>query len=520
MAERLFGVETEYAINAMQGREPAERVPVIRRLMELAHATLPHVQDGSSSGLFMENGARLYLDCGMHVEFSTPECANPWDAVRYVEAGHRTLLRLMERVNGMYAPDLEANCYRVNVDYSGNGATWGCHESYMHRMAPALMPAQLIPHLVTRMVYAGAGGFNPFSSGLTFTLSPRAAHIERAISSDSTSERGIFHTKDEPLCAGYHRLHVLCGESLCSQLAMFVKFGATSLIVAMAEAGLAPGDAVQLDSPLNALRAVAGDLTLKRPLELTGSARRTAIEIQRHYLEMAEAHLFDSFMPLWAPEVCKQWRRVLDLLDRGPAAAAGALDWPTKLGLFMSHAERRGLNWNRLSFWNALLERMRKAMQLPAEGGQFPLERALSPETPIPDLVKGANILLRRKGLEWEELRKVLALRPEFFEIDMRFGQLGPLGLFSMMDEAGALHHRVSGIDNIEHALRNPPATGRARLRGAVVKRVAQDRQGNWCCTWTQIYSRKYGRLLDLSDPLANEELWQDSPVEENASVF
>jgi len=445
---------------------------------------------------------------------------NPWDAVRYVEAGHQTMLRLLERLGVQCAPGLETGCYRVNVDYSGNGTTWGCHESYMHRMTPELMPPQLIPHLVTRMIYTGAGGFNPFCDGLKFTLSPRSAHIERAISSDSTSERGIFHTKDEPLCAGHHRLHILCGESLCSQLGMFVKFGATSLIVAMAEAGLAPGDAVQLDSPLNALRTVAGDLTLKRPLELRGSARRTALEIQRHYLEMAEAHLFDSFMPLWAPEVCKQWRRALDLLERGPAAAAGALDWPTKLALYMSHAERRTLPWHHLTFWNALLERMRKAMQLPAEGGRFPLDFALGTETPIPDLVKGANALLRRKGLEWDELRHILALRPEFFEIDMRFGQLGPRGLFSMMDEAGALDHRVSGIDNIEHALRNPPAAGRARLRGAVVKRVAGDRQGEWCCTWQQIYSQRYGRVLDLSDPFAKEELWHDEPAEENESVF
>ena len=520
MAERLLGVETEYAISAMQGREAAARVPVIRRLMELAHATLPNVRDGSSCGLFMENGGRLYLDCGMHVEFSTPECVNPWDAVRYVEAGHQTMLKLIERFSAICAPGLETACYRVNVDYGGNCATWGCHESYQHRVNPALLPPQLIPHLVTRMIYTGAGGFDPFSDGLKFTLSPRAAHIERAISSDSTSERGIFHTKDEPLCADYHRLHVLCGESLCSQLAMFVKLGATSLVVAMAEAGLAPGDQVQLDSPLNALRTVAGDLTLKRQLEMKGLARKTAIEIQRHYLEMAEAHLGDDFMPPWAPVVCQQWRRVLDLLDRGPAAAAGALDWPTKLPLFLRHAERRGLTWSRLAFWNALLERMRKAMQLPPDGSQFPLEHAVGPETPIPDLVKRINALLRRKGFDWDELKQSLALRSEFFEIDMRFGQLGPQGLFSMLDEAGVLDHRVSGIDNIEHAMRNPPATGRARLRGAVIKRVAGDREGEWCCTWQRIYSQRHGRLLDLSDPFAKEELWQDQPVEEGACVF
>jgi hypothetical protein len=57
-------------------------------------------------------------------------------------------------------------------------------------------------------------------------------------------------------------------------------------------------------------------------------------------------------------------------------------------------------------------------------------------------------------------------------------------------------------------------------LRGEVVKRVAGDKQGDWCCTWQQIYSEKYGRLLDLSDPFAKEESWQDEPLAESASIF
>jgi proteasome accessory factor A len=306
MADRLLGVETEYAISSTQGLEAADHRVIVRHLLDLAHTTLRNLQDGSSSGLFMENAARLYLDCGMHVEYSTPECANPWDAVRYVEAGHQTMLNLIQKMTRERTPEIQSACYRVNVDYSGTGATWGCHESYLHRMPPAALPPDLIPFLVSRMIFAGAGGFDPFSAGLRFTLSPRAAHIERAISSDSTSERGIFHAKNEPLCAGYNRLHVLCGESLCSQLAMFVKFGATCLVVALAEAGVAPGGAVQLDSPLAALRTVAADLTLKRPLKVKDPSRRmTAFEIQRHYLAMAESHSRESFMPLWAPEVCK-----------------------------------------------------------------------------------------------------------------------------------------------------------------------------------------------------------------------
>lgn len=512
MADRLFGVETEYAINGMRGQEAADRAQIVRHLLDLAHCTLPHLRDGSSSGLFLENAARLYLDCGLHVEYSTPECANPWDAVRYVEAGHRTMLELIQKLADGRAPGVETGCYRVNVDYSGNGTTWGCHESYLHRMSPDALPYDLIPHLVSRIVYTGAGGFEPFSGGLRFTLSPRAWHIEQTVSADSTSDRGIFHTKDEPLCTGHHRLHVLCGESLCSQLAMFVKFGATCLIVAMAEAGLCPGKDVQLVAPLEALRTVASDPTCKKQLRVKGSPGKSAIDIQRHYLAMAKAHLGDPFMPPWAPMVCEKWGRVLDLLNTGPCAVAKVLDWAIKMPLYASHASRRDLNWDRLPFWADVMDRLRSALALPPDCGQLPFELAIGSQTPIPGVVAELEALLRRKGVQWDELRRVLGFRAEFLEIDMRFGQLGPRGVFTMLDDAGVLDHRVSGIDNIEHAMLNPPATGRAKLRGAVVKRVAGDRAGGWCCDWQRIFSQKHGRLLDLSDPFAQAETWYDAP--------
>jgi proteasome accessory factor A len=517
MADCLLGVETEYAISGMAEQETHDRHSIVRHLLSVAHSTLPHVSDLSSSGMFLENAARLYLDCGLHMEYSTPECANPWDAVRYVEAGHQTMLKLIQRLTSDYAPEVETGCYRINVDYSGTGSTWGCHESYLHRADPNLLPPHLIPHLVTRIVYTGAGGFEPFSRGLRFTLSPRAAHIERTISSDSTSDRGIFHTKDEPLCAGHHRLHVLCGESLCSHTAMFVKFGATSLIVAMTEAGLCPGDGVQLASPLAALRTVAGDPACSKPLKVKGPARMTAIEIQRHYLAMAEAHVKDAFMPPWASVVCEQWRRVLDLLDAGAAASAKVLDWPAKLALFASHAVHRGLDWEHLQFWNDTVDRMSEAMALPQAGGVFPFEQMIGIETPIPAVIYGIEALMRKKGYVWDELREILALRAEFLEIDMRFGQLGKQGLFTALDEAGVLDHRVSGIDNIQHAIQNPPNFGRAKLRGAVVKRVAGDKEGDWYGDWQRIFSPRYRRSLDLSDPFAKTEEWHDDPPSERA---
>ena len=60
---------------------------------------------------------------------------------------------------------------------------------------PPPLHEQLIPHLVSRVIYAGAGGFDSTSSGLTFLLSPRVAHIFR-VSSDQSTGRPRDHSHE------------------------------------------------------------------------------------------------------------------------------------------------------------------------------------------------------------------------------------------------------------------------------------------------------------------------------------
>jgi proteasome accessory factor A len=515
MAELMFGVETEYAVAGLSPSGSVSREGILRNLIELARERLVNLPDlHSSGGVFLENGARFYVDCGLHPEICTPECANPWDAVRYILAGHRMLAGLAAAVELSSAPKTEILCFRGNVDYSGTQATWGCHESYLHRIALDALQPQIVPHLVTRLIYTGAGGFNPLSRGLEFTLSPRVAHLELVVSRSSTSERGIWHTKSEPLCSGYSRLHVLCGESLCSETATFLKIGATALIVAMADAGLQPGSAVQLADPLEAMRKIAGDTTCKRPLRMTDGRLMTAIDIQRSYLEMAEAYVSASFMPAWAAEVCRRWRAVLDQLEEAPAAVDKTLDWGIKRALYADHARSLGIRWEDLPYWNDLIDRMVAA--LAARTGRaavIPLELAIRPHRRIPKDLAFVEPILQSRGYKPENLRKVLNSRQKFFEIDTRFGQLGPKGIFETLDLAGVLRHRVSGVDNIEHAMKEPPAVGRARIRGQVIKRLAG---GNAQCDWQIIVDYGGGQMLDLSDPFTREESWSSMSRQES----
>jgi proteasome accessory factor A len=517
--ERLLGVETEYALGASDARGASARAgPVLEALMRTARRHLATLPDEMSRGVFLQNGARFYVDCGGHPEFTTPECSNPWDVVRYIQAGAAILLRLAGTPRGPRRAAQPA-FFRCNVDYSGTGSTWGCHESYMHRADPALLPKQMIPHLVSRLVYAGAGGFDNLSPGVQFMLSPRTAHLTRDVSHDSTAQRGIFHTKDEALCGnGYHRLHILCGESLCSELATWLKVGATALVVALSEAGLGPGEAVQLRAPVAAMRAFASDPTCTVTAETATGERLTAIAIQRHYLAQAEAHVHDAFMPPWAGEVCRRWRAVLDCLSGGWESVATSLDWAIKLALYKEEARRRGLGWESLATWTAVAATLRAALARAGQhDGSLTLRLVLDRHSPIADEVtRLTSTVLREHGLGWDGFAAFLDVRSRLFEIDTRFGQLGCEGLFATLDAGGVLTHHVDGVDNVEHAIENPPAVVRAQLRGQLVRELT-GHDGRYRCDWEGVWDCQDSKWIDLLDPFVAVPEWKKWPEEGEA---
>src|ERR1035438_602223 len=90
MDTAMFGVESEYAITGVSGKGTIGRDELVSRLIHAAGRHLVHLRDtGSPSGLFLENGARFYIDCGLHPEMTTPECTTPWEAARYIRSEER-----------------------------------------------------------------------------------------------------------------------------------------------------------------------------------------------------------------------------------------------------------------------------------------------------------------------------------------------------------------------------------------------------------------------------------------------
>ncbi|MCP4896925.1 MAG: proteasome accessory factor PafA2 family protein [bacterium] len=506
--QTLMGIETEYACS-FTGAVSVSREALLKQHLMSAARQRPHLPDGGS-GVFFANGSRFYIDHGLHPEMSTPECPDPWELVRYARAGDQTVRTLTSDLKKRHPSLEEAFVFRSNVDYSGTNATWGCHESYLcRRNLPR--PEDLIPHLCSRIIFTGAGGFNTLSPGIEFVISPRAPHLQQDVSGASTHSRGIFHSKDESLASGkFKRLHLLCGECNCSDRALWLKVGTTSLITLLAERGKIPAAEVHLAQPLQAIQIFASDPTLRATVRRIDGRTVTALDLQRSYLETVGRVLKSSVLPDWAAEVYHEWCRTLDALEQDPESTADALDWSIKLALYRQHAERRGVPWQDLRLWNNILKDLQGAWSASVEDGTpMTAQSALAKRSPIRHCVNDIRRSLRHEDLTLDDLGRVLRLRAELFEIDTRYGLLGG-GIFEILDEQGVLCHQVHGVRSVDQAIAEPPSVGRAQVRGHLVQELAGT--GAYVCQWdTVMRTDDPPRVGYFDNPFATEVRWESS---------
>lgn len=514
MRRMLMGAETEYALGG-QAREA-----VVAALFANVRGRLPALPGTLREDLYLANGSRLYVDAGLHPEFSTPECLNPADVVRYLCAGDRMLARALGELPQPLAAESDAGIYKCNVDYSGAKSTWGSHESYMYRTSHGDFAAQIIPHLASRVIFTGAGGFNPFSPGIDFTLSPRAWHLFNSEGVSSTASRGLFHTKDEPLARGtYHRLHLLCGESLCSHIAGWLRVGTTALVVSAIDAGRKTGTPVRLGDPVAALRAFAADPDCRAEAALASGKRDTAVGVQRRILEEVERHLASGSAPEWARDVCAVWASMLDTLESRPEALSATLDWAIKLAIYKERASQKGIRWDDLPVWNHILKTIIGAVRQTDFKGRPTVELVLGKEkepSPVPGAIAELTPYVESRGLDWEMLRPVVNLRKELLELDFRFGQIGG-GIFEELDRAGVLTHAAPEVEDIDRAVTDPPSEGRARVRGEHIKESAG--RENYLCSWTGTIDLKTARKFDLGNPFVQCGRWRRMTPAEAANT-
>ncbi len=442
MDRRIFGLENEYGVTCtLRGQRRLSPDEVARYLFRRV------VSWGRSSNVFLANGARLYLDVGSHPEYATPECDSIYDLVVHDKAGERILEQLLQfaeqrlREEGIRGV---IYLFKNNTDSAGN--SYGCHENYLtsRRDDFGHYAEVLIPFLVSRQVYAGAGKVLQTARGAMYCISQRAEHIWEGVSSATTRSRPIINTRDEPHADAerYRRLHVIVGDSNMSEYATFLKVGVCSILLRMLEDPSVVLRDMTLENPIRAIREISHDMTCRRKVRLANGREVSALDIQSEYLQRALRYAETKGLSELETRALEMWEHCLTAIESDPLKLDRECDWVIKYKLIEAYRERN--------------------------------ELALAhPKVALMDL--------------------------QYHDVNTE------RGLFYKMQDRG-LVERICTDEDIEEAVETPPQTTRAKLRGDFIRK-AKERKRDYTVDWVHLkLNDQAQRTVLCKDPFRFED--------------
>jgi proteasome accessory factor A len=442
MDRRIFGLENEYGVTCtLRGQRRLSPDEVARYLFRRV------VSWGRSSNVFLENGARLYLDVGSHPEYATPECDSIADLVVHDKAGERILEHLVNSAEARLREEGIRGVvflFKNNTDSAGN--SYGCHENYLtsRRDDFGHYAEVLIPFLVSRQIYAGSGKVLQTARGAMYCISQRAEHIWEGVSSATTRSRPIINTRDEPHADAerFRRLHVIVGDSNMSEYATFLKVGATSILLRMLEdPGVVLRD-MTLENPIRAIREISHDTTLRRRVRLANGREASALDIQGEYFNRARRYQETHGLSPLEDQALMMWEHCLKGLESDPWSLDRECDWVIKHQLIEHYRKREGV----------------------------PLTH------------------------------------PKLALIDLQYHDVSrDRGLFYKLQARG-LVERTCRDEDIDLAVDQPPQTTRAKLRGEFIRR-AKERRRDFTVDWVHLkLNDQAQRTVLCKDPFKSRD--------------
>jgi len=329
------------------------------------------------------------------------------------------------------------------------------YSRFLERVALSPFRDGLGPFLATRPVMCGAGtwaarrGDGAPAHG-AFSLSPRASRMERCIGTGlaitSMIELKSLLASPTALWARRKRLEIVCGDTNRSELCVYLKIGVTGLVIRMIEEGVSFAD-LALADPAAALKEVAADVSLSRPLRTVGGAHLTALDIQRRYLRRAIDHLERCGSSEEERRVVALWERTLDALEHDPCSLVGQIDWVAKHVLMREIAAEAGEDLASLSA---------------TARSTFPLMR-----------------------------------------FDLRYHTIGgDAGPYDVLVQSGVMR-TLSDEREKRAALTSPPQDTRAVCRSALVRAHARSGNRRVSISWDGFRGASSGSDLRFDDPLA-----------------
>lgn len=442
MQRRIFGIENEYGVTCtLRGQRRLSPDEVARYLFRRV------VSWGRSSNVFLGNGARLYLDVGSHPEYATPECDSVRELVVHDKAGERILEQLLNNAEqrldeeGVHG---DVYLFKNNTDSAGN--SYGCHENYCtsRRDDFSSYAEVLIPFLVSRQIYAGAGKVLQTARGAMYCVSQRAEHIWEGVSSATTRSRPIINTRDEPHADAerYRRLHVIVGDSNMSEYTNYLKVGACSLMLRMLEEPQVVLRDMTLENPIRAIREISHDITCQRRVRLANGREVSALDIQSEYLNRAIRFAEHHELNTEEKMALDMWEHCLTAIEDDPLTLDKELDWVIKYKLIEAYRERH--------------------------------------------------------DLELGDARVAL-LDLQYHDVNQK------RGLFYRMQRKGMVERIVTDAE-ISKAVETPPQTTRARLRGEFITR-AKEQKRDYTVDWVHLkLNDQAQRTVLCKDPFKSQD--------------
>jgi len=432
-----------------------------------AYRDVPPVTDRQDFGrkFLATNGGCAYIDLD-HLEICLPEVTSAWDHL----ACWHAMLRMVRSAQQAANARLDGASIQVLVNNSdGLGASYGSHldvlvtrrawDDMFHRRLHHLL--FLAAYQASSIVFTGQGkvGSENGAPAVRFQLSQRADFIETLVGPQTTYNRPLVNSRDEPLCGlrganggdtgqgSLARLHVISYDSTLSHVAHLLKVGVLQLVLAMIEAERV-NPALLLDDPVGAMRRWSHDPTLQHRERLIAGGSVTAVELQQRLLEEARRFVeeggADPVVPR-AAEIVDLWADTLARLEEGDLETlAGRLDWVLKLSILRS-------------------------------------------------------LLVSRPGLSW--------MSPEIKHLDHLFASLDPdEGLFWAYERSG-LVERVISEGDIRRFTEEPPADTRAWTRTMLLRTAGPTRvtEVNWDVVRLRTTGTGWGATwrINLDDPRA-----------------
>jgi proteasome accessory factor PafA2 len=416
----------------------------------------PNQQENIARNKTLKNGARFYVDHA-HPEYSTPEVTNVRDLIAHERAGERIMEQARRAAGALLPQGQTLLIHKNNSDRKGN--SYGCHENYLiERRTPFKeIVEHFTPFLVTRQIFCGAGkvGSENRASSCDFQISQRADFFETEVALDTMVKRPIINTRDEPHAdrEKYRRLHVIVGDSNLSEVSIYLRAGVTSIVLALIE-DRAIGTSLSISDPVKVIKEVSHDPACKRTYAMERGGRRTAVEVQKEYLDLALRYFATREIDPITKDVLTRWERMLGQLAEDPMQLDREIDWVIKRKVMSEYIARRGLNWR----------------------------------------------------------------QPQIAMLDLQYHDLRPeKGLYSLLERKGEVE-RVISNEEIEAAVVRPPADTRAYFRGECIRRYPDAVFGvNWDSISFNLGEEPIKRIL-MNEPLKGtrahvQELLDSSPT-------